>query len=68
MRLRIEANSKHPEKTRIYDIETGIELTGVAHCEVILEPFDVKAILIMDDFELQVDTDNIIREGSFAGS
>jgi hypothetical protein len=32
----------------------------VAHAEVLIEPFDVKAILIFDDFELIAETESVV--------
>ena len=62
MKLKIVADSKHPENTKFVDVETGNELVGIAHAEIIIQPFDIKAILILDDFELEANTDAVLDE------
>lgn len=65
MKLKIISDAKDPSKTRFIDAESGNELVGVVHAEVHIEPFDVKAILILDDFELEIETEDVlIDEGS----
>jgi len=65
MKLKIISDARNPGKTRFIDVESGNELVGVVHAEVHIEPFDVKAILILDDFELDIETEDLaIDEGS----
>lgn len=64
MKLKITGNSKNPEEVKIVDIATGDELMGVVHTEIHIDPFDVKAILILDDFEFDLETDTVLNEAT----
>lgn len=54
MRLKIYTDGK-PENTKIMNAKTGEQLTGVTHTEIIIEPFNITAILILNDIELDLE-------------
>lgn len=37
--------------------KTGEQLTGVTHTEIIIEPFNITAILILNDVELDLEVE-----------
>lgn len=60
MRLKIYTNGK-PEETRITNAETDEVLEGVIHTEVIIEPFNVTAVVLLNNFiaDIEVDEQNL---------
>jgi len=67
MKLKIVCDAKNPNLTRFVDAESGEELVGVVHAEVHIDPFDVKAILILDDFELNVEVEDCLIDEAPSG-
>lgn len=67
MKLKIISDAKNPSHTRFVDVDNGDELIGVVHAEVHIDPFDVKAILILDDFEVDIETEDILIDAGSRG-
>lgn len=58
MRLKICTTGK-PNETKIVNAETDEELFGVSHVEVSISPFEVIAILVLNDFESDLVVDEV---------
>jgi hypothetical protein len=58
MRLKVLVTGK-PEETKIVNAETGETVVGVAHAEIIIDPFHTEAILILQDFAAEIETDKV---------
>jgi hypothetical protein len=58
MRLKISTTGK-PAETKIVDAESGAEVVGVKHVEVSIDPFEILAVLVLNDFEADLTVDKV---------
>ena len=55
MRLHIKFDSKDPAKTEILDSDSGERIEGIHSVEVSIDAFKGYAVLILQDFSLEVE-------------
>jgi hypothetical protein len=61
LRIKIISNG-NPAETKIVNAETGETLVGVVEADVMITPFETTAVLIFNEFEAHIETDNVIEE------